>query len=177
MKRLLSGAFVFVATLFIFFEEWLWFRLLAFMKSVAALPIIRNLENVLRRQNKWVSLAVFIIPEFSFIPVKLGVVWLMGNNHAFSGVILFIAAKITGTALFAWMWEVTEAKITQFAWVCWIHNTALKIRAWAHDWIQRQPAYHRAKTFITELRGRKEHWLARRMRAAKVVAKNEWSGQ
>jgi hypothetical protein len=173
MKRLLSGAFVFVATLFIFFEEWLWFRLLSFMKSVAALPIIRNLENVLRRQNKWVSLAVFIIPELSFIPVKLGVVWLMGNNHAFSGVILFIAAKITGTALFAWMWEVTEAKITQFAWIRWIRDNVAKLRSWAHNWVQQQPAYHRAKEFVAKIKAQKEHWAKRKFRAAIAVAKHK----
>ena len=151
MKKILSGFFVFAATLFIFFEEWLWFRLLKFMQSVAALSIIHNLEMVLRKQNKWVSLAVFIIPELSFIPVKLGVVWLMGNNHAFSGVILFIVAKITGTALFAWVWEVTEAKITQFAWVRLVHTTVLKIRTWAHNWIRKQPAYQRAKDFASQL--------------------------
>ena len=173
MKRLLSGAFVFVATLFIFFEEWLWFRLLAFMKSVAALPIIRNLETVLRQQNKWVSLAVFIIPELSFIPVKLGVVWLMGNNHAFSGVILFIAAKITGTALFAWMWEVTEAKITQFAWVCWVRDNVAKLRVWAHTWVQQQPAYHRAKDLVAKIKTKKEHWSKRKFRAAIALAKHK----
>lgn len=173
MKRILSSLFVFVATLFIFFEEWLWFRLLKVMKSVAALPIVRNLENILRRQNKYVSLAVFIIPELSFIPVKLGVVWLMGNNHAFSGVMLFIFAKIVGTALFAWMWEVTEPKITQFTWVCWIRDTVMKIRTWAHGWIQRQPAYHTAKAFVAEIKARKEHWVKRKFRAAKIIAKQK----
>ena len=173
MKRLLSTAFVFIATLYIFFEEWLWFRLLKVMKTIAAWPVIRNIENVLRNQNKWVSLAVFIIPELSFIPVKLAVVWLMGNNHAFSGVILFIAAKITGTALFAWMWEVTEAKITQFVWVCWVRDTILKIRTWAHNWIQQQPAYHRTKELIAQLKAKKEHWAKRKFRAAVIVAKHK----
>lgn len=173
MKRILSAIFVFVATLFIFFEEWLWFRLLKVMKAIAALPVIRNLENVLRNQNKWVSLAAFIIPELSFIPVKLGVVWLMGNNHAFFGVILFIAAKITGTALFAWMWEVTSPQITKFAWICWIRDKVLKVRTWAHNWIQQQPAYHRAKEVVARLKARKEHWAKRKFRAAVIVAKHK----
>jgi hypothetical protein len=97
----------------------------------------------------------------------------MGNNHAFSGVILFIAAKITGTALFAWMWEVTEAQITQFAWIRWIHNTVLKIRKWAHDWIQKQPAYRKAKEFVAKLKAQKEHWIKRKFRAAITVAKHK----
>lgn len=173
MKKVISGIFVFTATLFIFFEEWLWFRLLKFMRAAAALPIIRNLEEVLRRQNKWVSLAVFIIPELSFIPVKLGVVWLMGNNHAFSGVILFIAAKITGTALFAWMWEVTESQITKFAWVNLIHETVCKIRIWAHSWIQQQPAYKQAKELVKNLKAQKEHRMKRKFRAAIAIVKQK----
>ncbi len=95
----------------------------------------------------------------------------MGNNHAFYGVILFIAAKIIGTALFAWMYSATEPKITQFGFVCWIRDKVLSIRAWAHNWIQRQEAYHQAKAFIAEIKQRKEHWLKRRLRAAKVIAK------
>ena len=176
MKRILSSTFVFGATLFIFFEEWLWFRLLKFMKAVAALPIFRTIEAVLRNQNKWVSLAAFVIPELSFIPVKLAVVWLIGNNHAFFGVILFIAAKITGTALFAWMWEVTSPQITKFVWVCWIRDTILKIRTWAHNWIQAQPAYQRAKEMIETLKRRKEHWAKRKFRAAIEVVKTKEKG-
>ena len=177
LLRPFRGVFVFLATVIIFFEEWLWFRLLAVMRSIAALPIFRQIEGFIRAQNKWVSLMLFIIPELAFIPVKMGVLWLMGNNHTFYGVILFITAKIVGTALFAWMYSATEPKITQFRFVCWIRDKIQAIRTWAHDWIQSQEAYHQAKAFIAEIRQRKEHWLARRMRAAKVVAKNEWNGQ
>ena len=95
---MIANIFVFIAALVIFFEEWVWFKLLKVMKAIAALPIFRNIENVIRNQNKWVSLILFIIPELAFIPVKLGVVWLFGNNHAYFGVILFITAKIAGTA-------------------------------------------------------------------------------
>ena len=166
-----SGVMVFLATIVIFFEEWLWFRLLGIMRSIAALPVFRQIESFIKAQNRWVSLLLFLVPEFAFIPVKMAVLWLMGNNHAFYGVILFISAKIVGTALFAWMYSATEPKITQFGFVCWIRDKVQAIRSWAHAWIQRQEAYQKAKLFIAEVRKRKEHWLARRMRAAKVVAK------
>ena len=73
LLRPFRGVFVFLATVIIFFEEWLWFRLLAVMRSIAALPIFRQIEGFIRAQNKWVSLLLFIIPELAFIPVKMGV--------------------------------------------------------------------------------------------------------
>lgn len=173
MKRILSSIFVFVATLFIFFEEWLWFRLLKGMKTIASLPVIRNIENVLRNQNKWVSLAIFIIPELSFIPVKLSVVWLIGNNHMMSGVILFITAKIVGTALFAWMWDVTQDKITQFNWIKVIRDTVLKVRTWAHNWIQSQPMYVQVRKRLILLRYHKSSWIHRKFKAAIIFVKSK----
>ena len=173
MKKFISGFFVLIATIIIFFEEWLWFRLLKVMNAITSLPILRSVETILRRQNKWVSLAVFIIPELSFIPVKLGVVWLMGNKHAFFGVILFIAAKLTGTALFAWMWEVTSPKITEFKWVCIIRDTVIRVRTWAHDWIRSQPMYHKVHEMIRLLKTKKEHWTKRKLRAAMILSKQK----
>lgn len=173
MKKIIGSFFVLLATIIIFFEEWLWFRLLKITQALASLPVFRNIESVLRAQNKWVSLAAFIVPELSFIPVKLGVVWLMGNNHAFFGVILFIAAKITGTALFAWMWEVTSPKITEFAWVCRIRDTIVKIRGWAHSWINQHPMYQCVKNYIQLVKAKKEHWTKRKLRAALALSKQK----
>lgn len=174
---MIANIFVFIAALVIFFEEWVWFKLLKVMKAIAALPIFRNIENVIRNQNKWVSLILFIIPELAFIPVKLGVVWLFGNNHAYFGVILFITAKIAGTAIFAWMYAVTEPKITQFGFVCFIRDKILAIRKWAHDWIQQKEAYQKAKLFIQtvkqQLKESKENKWRRKFRAALVVAKSK----
>lgn len=174
---MITNIFVFIAALVIFFEEWVWFKLLRIMKAIAALPIFRTIEAVIRDQNKWVSLILFIIPELAFIPVKLSVVWLFGNNHAYFGVILFIAAKIAGTALFAWMYSVTEPKITQFTFVCVIRDKIFAIRQWAHNWIQQKEAYQKAKLFIetvkVQIRESKESKWQRKFKAALVVAKKK----
>lgn len=167
----------FLATIFILFEEWLWFRLLRLMKAFTALPLVRAIDPFVRRQNKWVSLALFAIPEVSFIPVKMAVFWLFGAGHAFSGVILFIAAKLAGTATFAWMWDMTEAKITEFTWVRWVRDTVLRIRGWAHTKLEASATYQEVKAAVIELRARlrkhKEHWLKRKFRASIAVAKNK----
>lgn len=165
-----TAPLVVLAALFVFFEEWLWFRLLSAMKAVARLPFIRAIEPFVRRQNRWVSLLLFAIPELAFIPVKLSVVWLFGNNHPYLGAIVFVTAKLVGTALFAWMYSATEEKITQFAFVRFIRDKILAIRKWAHDWLHRQPAYHRTREFLAEVReefrSKREHRAKRRMRAA-----------
>lgn len=174
---MITNIFVFFATLFILFEEWVWFKLLRWMKALASLPVFKQIESVIREQNRWVSLILFIIPELAFIPVKLGVVWLFGNNHAYFGVILFIAAKLTGTALFAWMYSVTEAKITQFVFVCYIRDLVLRVRSWAHNWIQQKEAYKKTKLFIATIKQQmaesKENKWRRKFRAAIVVAKSK----
>jgi hypothetical protein len=169
---MMANIFVFFATLIVFAEEWIWFKLLRAMQRIASFPIFKQIEAFIRKQNKWVSLFLFIIPELAFIPVKLAMVWLIGNNHAYFGVMLFIAAKLTGTALFAWMYSVTEDKITQFAFVCFIRDKFLALRTWAHDWLHQQPAYLQAKNFIHAIKTSKEHKLIRRFRAAMALAKS-----
>lgn len=174
---MISNIFVFFAALVIFFEEWVWFKLLKGMKFVASLPVFKTIEALIRAQNKWVSLILFSIPELAFIPVKLGVVWLFGNSHPYFGVILFITAKLAGTALFAWMYNVTEAKITQFDSVCWIRDKILSVRSWAHNWIEQKEAYQKAKSFIAEfkrhLEESKEGKWRRKFKAALIVAKQK----
>lgn len=166
-----------LAVLFILFEEWLWFRLLRLMQTVTSLPLVRAIDPFVRRQNKWVSLALFAIPELTFIPVKLGVMWLFGAGHAFIGVILFIAAKLAGTATFAWMWNMTEAKITEFAWVRWVRDEVLFVRGWAHAKLEASSTYQEVKATVVDLRARlrqhKEHWLKRKFRASVAVAKHK----
>lgn len=168
-----SFPFVFFATIFVLFEEWLWFRLLRFMKFVWALPVFKQIENWMRRQNKWVSLVMFMIPELLFIPMKLSVVWLFGNHHPYLGVMIFLTAKVVGTASFAWLYSVTEAKITEFGWICWIRDRFIAVRSWAHKWLQAQSIYQWVHSEIVRLRTVREHWLKRRSRAAVIVARRQ----
>lgn len=175
--KLLKYPIYFLAVIFILFEEWLWFRLLRLMQTITSLPMVRAIDPFVRRQNKWVSLALFAIPEVSFIPVKMAVLWLFGAGHAFSGVILFIAAKLAGTATFAWMWNMTEAKITEFAWVRWVRDTVLRIRSWAHAKLEASDSYQEIKAsiqlFRAKIKRQKEHWIKRKFRAAMAVAKDK----
>lgn len=176
MKRLLSGIFVFFATLVVLFEEWLWFRLLKVMQLIIKLPIFKQIDGWVRHQNEFVSLALFVIPELAFIPVKMGVFWLIGNNHAYSGIVLFIAAKITGTALFAWMYNATEQKIKRFAFVRWVIEKVMWIREMAHVWLNSQPMYvetrEKVKSFIHHFKSAKQHPFHRRFKAALQIARN-----
>ena len=178
--KLLKYPFYFLAAIFILFEEWLWFRLLRVMQAFTSLPIVRAIDPFVRKQNKWVALALFAIPELTFIPVKMGVFWLFGAGHAFIGTILFVAAKVAGTATFAWMWDMTEPKITELAWVRWIQTRVLMLRLWAHLEVTSSEAYHATMRMVDECRAQyrvwqsqREHWSRRKFRAAMVVAKRK----
>lgn len=177
ISKLIKYPLVAVAMVVILFEEWLWFRLLRLMKAFTSLPLVRSIDPFVRRQNKWVSLMLFAIPEITFVPVKMAVFWLFGAHHAFIGTILFVSAKIAGTATFAWMWDMTEAKITEFGWVRWIQTQVTAVRFWAHNKLINSPTYHEVHGAWIQIRAdwhtRREHWLKRKFRAAMIVAKDK----
>ena len=169
--------FMLIAVFVVFFEEWLWFRLLKVMNAITSLPFVKGIDGFVRRQNKWVSIFLFLIPELIFVPIKFGVVWLFGNNHYYTGILVFVFAKIAGTALFAWTYSTTEPKITEFAFVRFIRDKILAIRSWAHAWLNANQYYQEAKTYViefkTQFKESKESFLKRKFSAAHQLAKKK----
>lgn len=124
-----------VLALLILFEEWGWEPLRRAFALLARLPLIRQCEALLRRlPPRWALLAL-VLPSLLILPVKLLALWLVAQGHLVAGVGLVIAAKLVGTALLAWLFQLIQPALMQLAWFARLHArwTAWKaeLLAWA----------------------------------------------
>lgn len=164
MRRLFSAVFWFFAALVVIVEEWLWEPIRRLMVRFAALPLVRNLSaGIARLPAPWAAV-VFLGPVLALIPFKLAGLWLIGQGRPVFGLLVFIAAKLLGTALFAWLFGLTKATLLGVPWFARLYAWGVGVRDTVHHWLRRQRAYRVARLALRRLR----RWLPyrRRERAA-----------
>jgi hypothetical protein len=169
-----------VLALFLVFEEWLWDRLKAQLARLAALPIVAQAEVRLRSLGPWPSLFVLVAPAVILFPFKLLALWALANDHATLGVVIIVAAKITGTAVAAHLFELVKESARKLVWFdrlyVWVTGTLAAVKRWLNErpavilvrqWIARTKSFIR--NFLKS-GSRKSHRAKRNMRAAKKRA-------
>lgn len=136
----------------ILFEEWLWEPLRRFSKVCGRLRFIRWLSLKVSRLSPRIAVATFLMPMIVLFPFKVGGLWLIGRGHALLGVVVFLLAKVLGTALFAWLFDLTHHALLQISWFAFLHHRIQAISTRAHNWIHQQAIYRATKGLINNLR-------------------------
>src|SRR5438552_4589543 len=86
LRYRLFAPLVYLAAIFLLFEEWLWdigARMLAF---VAAWPPIKLVEDRIRRLGPYPALVLFCAPAVLLFPVKLLALFAIARGHAIYGI-------------------------------------------------------------------------------------------
>lgn len=161
MLRFLKSVGVFLAALVILFEEWLWEPLKRLMLRFGRLPPVRRLSKVIAGLSPRAALLVYLAPMVLLFPFKIAGLWLIGHGHALPGLATFIAAKLLGTAIFAWLFTLTRDALMQIAWFAAAYGWVHRISAAAHAWIRRQYLYRWARLMAAQLRARVARLLKR----------------
>lgn len=115
-------ALQFLIAIIILFEEWGWKPLFAAMARLARLAPIARLEAAVADLPPWPALAVFLAPPLLFLPLKLAALWLIAEGHALSAILLFVFAKVAGTALYARIFHLTHPALMQLPWFARLYN-------------------------------------------------------
>lgn len=140
--------------LVLLFEEWGWEPLARGFARLAKLPLWARLEAGIARLPPWAALLAFGVPVASLIPIKLLALYLFSQGHAALGLALVITAKITGTAMAARLFQLTEPALMRLAWFARIYTP---YKAWKNRLLTqvRQSALWRAarqaKTYVRGL--------------------------
>jgi hypothetical protein len=106
------------------FEEWGWKPLSRAMAWLATFRLVARAERVITGLPPYGALAAFIGPSIVLLPLKLLALYLITNGHAVMAALLFIGAKLVGTAVLARLYILTSPKLLQIGWF-----------ARAHDWL------------------------------------------
>ena len=112
LRRIVLAPLVLV----LLFEEWGWEPLARGFAKLGRLPFWAKLEKLILSLPPWAALLVFALPALALVPVKLLALYLLGRGFLLSGLMLVIAAKITGTALAARLFQLTHPALMKLAW-------------------------------------------------------------
>ena len=140
LRALASAARLLVQTLvalIIVFEEWGWRPLAAALAQLARLKPVAWLEAQIQRLPPYGALLVFGAPSVLILPLKLVAVFLIASGREFEATLLFIGAKIAGTAIVARLFQLTEDQLLQIPWFARAYAVFMPwknaLTAWVHE--------------------------------------------
>ena len=140
-------------------EEWLWDHLKAAVQRLVDQPWVHRLEPYLRLLPPWASLFVLLAPGFVILPFKVAGLWALAHGHALLGIAIFVLAKLAGTAVAAYLFELVRDNARRMPW---FNALYLWVTGWlrrAHGWLAAQPLYQQLRQWAQALRQRVREWL------------------
>lgn len=147
-----------VLALLILFEEWGWEPLRRAFALLAKLPVIRQVEALLKRLPPRWALVVLVLPSLLILPVKLLAVWLVAEGRVTLGVAVIIAAKLFGTALLAWLFQLIQPALMQLAWFARLHARWTAWKAELLAWVRASAVWRAARAVKLRLARRWQAW-------------------
>ena len=116
LKKIIRAILLAPVLLLLLFEEWGWEPLARAIAALGRLPWLGRLGRFIERLPPWAALLAFGGPVLLLLPIKLLALYLIGQGQVVLGVTVVIAAKITGTALAARLFQLTQPALMQLAW-------------------------------------------------------------
>lgn len=137
----LIAAVQIAAALVVLFEEWGWRQLQDLLAGLQRFALWAALERWVARLPPYGALAAFSVPAAMLLPFKFLALYLLAGSHVLSAALVFITAKVAGTALVARIFVLTKPALMQIGWfasayekfVLWKDTLFAKIRA-SYTW-------------------------------------------
>ena len=161
LKKLFLPPMVILAAAIMFFEEWLWDRLTAFMAWVARARIFRWLEARLAALPPYGAMAVFLVPGAMLLPVKIAALYLMTRGHPGGGLLIILAAKVIGTAIVARIFTVCRPALLTVRWFRRFYEWIVRVKNRLYTAIKSMPAWATAVRWKNAIRKAVRAWLPR----------------
>ena len=153
-RRLITAPFVLLIALVLVLEEWLWDPLKRAMRWVAQLPGIRYLERKIAALPPYGALAVFALPGLVLLPFKLVGLALIASGRGGLGVLVFVAAKIVGTALLAHLLELTGPTLRTLPWFARLQDGLVRFKKRIYALVWENPMVRALRAAARRLRDR-----------------------
>lgn len=141
-----------VLAVVILFEEWGWEPLQRAMAAVGRLPVLRQLEAVVRRLPPYAALVVFFLPGLLLLPIKLLALWLMGIGRPGLGLTVIVLAKVLGTAVVARIFALTHPALMTLPWFARLYARWTVWKQGLLAWIRASAAWRMARAIKLRVR-------------------------
>ena len=119
---------------------------------------MRWVENQLAKLPPYAALVAFVIPAAVLLPFKLAAFWLIAHGQAFLGGMVFIIAKIIGTAFLARIFSLTKNALMTIGWFALAYNTVMDWKQRIYAYVRAIPAYQWFRAMLSEAKARIKAW-------------------
>lgn len=133
-------------------EDWLWDPLARQMQHLATLPLVRAAKDFIRAAPPWLALALYGIPMLVLLPFKFAGIWLFARGHYVFGACIFMLAKISSTAVAAFLFSLTRPSLMRMDWFARLYERFLRLREYVYGRVHRNPAWRLARLLHCRLR-------------------------
>jgi hypothetical protein len=162
-KRVITYPLLLLAGIVLLVEEALW-RLSGLLALLGKLPVFRAIEAWVRHVPPWGALALFGIPSVALAPIKFLALYWMAGGHPVLGIGTIITAKVTGTAVVARLFQLTQPQLLTIGWFRWSYEKVMALRAAAYGlWWNSA-----AGRMWRRIRERNRGWIRRRWDAVRA---------
>jgi hypothetical protein len=175
LRAVAMGARLLLQTLvavIIVFEEWGWRPLAAALAQLGRLKPIAWIEAHIQRLPPYGALLVFGAPSILILPLKLLALFLITSGREVEATLLFIGAKVVGTAIVARLFQLTEAQLLRIPWFAWAYGYFMPwkealtawVRAswpWRYGRVVKERVRRRLKPLTTAVRAETARMVAR----------------
>jgi hypothetical protein len=108
--------FTWLLALVILFEEWGWEPLQYLLRRIVLLLRLQKLEIWLQTLPPYAAFVALALPSLMILPAKLAAFALISKGHVIWGSMIFVAAKLIGTAVIARVFSIVQPSLMQLAW-------------------------------------------------------------
>jgi hypothetical protein len=106
--------------------------------------LFRKIESFISGLPPYAALATFGVPSVSLIPVKLFALYQIVYGQPIIGLMVFIGARIVGTALVARIFVLTQHNLFRIGWFTWLYVRFLAFKTHIHEAIKSTGVYKAA---------------------------------
>jgi hypothetical protein len=123
----LRWLFTWVFALVILFEEWGWEPLQRLLRHLVNLLRLQRVEAWLQTLPPFAALLALALPSLMLLPAKLAAFALIARGRIFWGGVVFVTAKLIGTAVIARVFSIVQPSLMQLHWFAFIRDCPLGI--------------------------------------------------
>jgi hypothetical protein len=173
VRPILRLAFEVTLALIILFEEWGWRPLAALLARAAHVKPIAVIEAWITHLPPYAALCVFALPTLFLLPLKLLALFLIATGHKVMAALLFLGAKVFGTAIVARLFHLTHDQLMQIAWFKAAYNRVMPWKDALVDRVRQSGVWKQGRVLKNSLKLRCEP-IVRRLKQRVGHVLNRW---
>ncbi|MEQ1649827.1 MAG: hypothetical protein ABL898_14695 [Hyphomicrobiaceae bacterium] len=124
-RLIVRRIFEVILALWLLFEEWGWKPLTAALARLGRLAPFAMIERWIAGLPPYGALIVFALPSALLLPLKLFAIFLIAQGYKTAAALLFIGAKVVGTALVARIYQLTQVALMRIGWFKWLYDRVM----------------------------------------------------